>query len=232
MKNSTKLISFSALVLLTLFVSCKKTETPPAQVAPTPIPTPQELITTLRLYIWDSINDNPVQGSPFSFKDPDGDGGQAGSFLNNGLDSLIKLNANTTYKTRIIILDETKTPTDSISSAIAADESWEHLIFYNGNPSNTGNSNGNVIIKATYPDYTVKLNGSEITLRYTDTDNGTSHNKPTQNIGLETYLKTSSAKTSNFPLIVTLRHQPDGAKDGTYLPGETDVDVYFKIKVN
>ena len=36
---------------------------------------------------------------------------------------------------------------------------------------------------------------------------------------------------SKSPLTIELKHQP-GVKDGTYAPGETDIQVAFKLKVN
>lgn len=227
----TKTTLLVALAAIT-FSACKKDKKDPDPVTP-PATTPNdvELVTTLRIYLWDSISNTPVTGSPFSFKDPDGEGGQPGGFLNSGADSLITLAANTTYKTRVVILDETKNPVDSVSNEIGDDESYEHMLFYNGNPANSSNNSGNTILQAGYPNYTVKLNGSGIRIRYTDSDNGAAHSQPTRNIGLETYLKTASATSGSFPFIITVKHQPE-SKDGTYAPGDTDVEIAFKVKVN
>ncbi|MBX3163603.1 MAG: hypothetical protein KF900_03925 [Bacteroidetes bacterium] len=225
-----KHIALATLLAFT-FSNCDKNKKKiePEQPAP-PVQNEQEVITTLRIYLWDSITNAEISGSPFSFKDPDGEGGQAGAFLNNGADSVINLSANTTYKTRIVILDETKNPVDSISNEVE-EESYEHMIFYNGNLDEASGNRGNTILHAGYPNYTVKLNGSDIRIRYIDKDNGAEHGKQTRNIGLETYLKTSNATSGKFPFIITLKHQPD-EKDGTYSPGETDVMVEFKVKVN
>jgi hypothetical protein len=233
MKQTIKMLAYVAVALSLSLMACKKKKKDP-EPEPAPVTPPAndpEVITTLRIYIWDSITNTAIAGSPFSFKDPDGDGGIAGGFLNNGADSVITLTANTTYKTRVIILDETKNPVDSTSNDVGIDEGWEHMFFYNGNPANSGNNNGNTILVSGYPNYTVKLNGSNIRIRYTDADNGVANGKPTRNIGLQTYLKTSSATSIKYPFITTLRHQP-GEKDGTYAPGETDVEVTFKVKVN
>lgn len=233
MKKLIKQIFVSSLVTMFFFASCKKDKKTPDPSEP-PVTNPvneQEVITTLRIYLWDSISGAQIAGSPFSFKDPDGEGGLAGGFLNNGLDSLILLSSNTVYKTRVIILDETKNPADSTSNEIGGEESHEHMLFYNGNPLNSSNASGNSIIHPGHPNYTVKLNGSDIRIRYADSDNGASNNKPTRNTGLETYLKTSAVTTTSYPFIITLKHQPD-EKDGTFAPGETDVEVQFKIRVN
>jgi len=233
MKKTNKIATcaLAVLVLSMSLIACKKKKeaqpdpaTPPAQQN-----TP-EIITTLRIYIWDSITNLPHAGSPFSFYDPDGaDGSVVGTFLNNGSDSVIILSANTTYKTRVVILDESKNPIDSISKIVAGEESDQHMFFYNGDPAKNSNNNGNSIIKSSYPNYSVKLNGSNIRLRYNDVDINTT---TPRNVGLNTYLKTAmSTSGTKYPFIATLRHQP-GTKDGTYTPGETDIMINFKVKVN
>lgn len=233
MKFTLKLVAFAALIFTFTFSSCKKNKNDPEPETPPPVigENDPEVVTTLRIYIWDSITNTALAGSPFTFKDPDGDGGQPGAFLNSGADSLINFAANTIYKTRVVILDETKNPVDSTSNDIAMDEGYEHMLFYNGDPSQNANNSGNTIVNAGYPNYTIKLNGSNISMRYVDSDNGAAHGSSTRNIGLETFLKTSSSYAGSYPFIVTLRHQP-GVKDGTYAPGETDVSVTFKVKVN
>ena len=227
-------MTFAAAAIALTFASCKKDKkTEPAPgTPPVETPTPPEVITTLRVYIWDSLANTQVTGSPFTLKDPDGDnGGQPAAFLNNGADSVITLAANKTYLTRVVILDETSNPVDSTSNDIEGDEGYEHMLFYNGNPANNGNSDGNTILNSLYPNYTVKLNGSNIIIRYLDADNGPAHSQPTRHIGLRTVLRTSAATIGKYPFITTLRHQPD-AKDGSYAPGETDIEVRFKVQVN
>lgn len=230
MKKIIKLTTYAVVALALTFMACKKKKNQPTPETPAVIQNLPEVITTLRIYIWDSITNIAITGSPFSFKDPDGiNGTQIGTFLNNGTDSVITLTSNTTYKTRVVILDETKNPTDSTSNIVAGAESDQHMFFYNGDPTNNATNNGNTIIKSGYPNYSVKLNGSNIRLRYTDVDINTT---TTRNIGLNTYLKTSTSTTgTKYPFITTLRHQP-GVKDGTYAPGETDIEINFKIKVN
>lgn len=230
MKKSIKLTIYVIVALTITFMACKKKKNEPSPETPPVIQNPPEVITTLRIYIWDSITNIAITGSPFSFKDPDGANGSiVGTFLNNGVDSVITLAANTTYKTRVVILDESKNPIDSTSNIVAGSESDQHMFFYNGDPSNNTNNKGNTIIKSGYPNYSLKLNGSNIRLRYTDVDINTT---ATRNIGLNTYLKTSTSTAgTKYPFITTLRHQP-GIKDGTYAPGETDIEIDFKVKVN
>jgi hypothetical protein len=229
MKKNTLIIVVTLILVELMLFSCKKNKKSPSE--PPMIPLPPEVITTLRIYIWDSLTNVAVTGSPFTFKDPDGEGGQPGAFLNNGADSLIRLTANTVYKTQVVILDETSNPTDSVSKAVGGEDSYEHMFFYNGNPVNQNNNSGNTVLNSVPPNYSLQLNGSNILIRYTDTDNGAQHNQPTRSIGLKTILKTAATTGgAAFPFILTLRHQPE-AKDGTYAPGETDIEVGFKIKV-
>jgi hypothetical protein len=232
MKTISNIASYLLIAVMTCSASCKKDKKTDTASDPPKDTNETEVVTTLKIYLWDSISNTALAGSPFSFKDPDGDGGQAGAFLNNGLDSVINLAANKVYKTRVVILDETKNPADSISKVVAGEESYEHMLFYNGNPANNSNNKGNAIIKSGYPNYSVKLNGSNIVLRYTDTDNGTAKGKIARNIGLETYLRTTTSTSGKFPFLISLRHQAEGTKDGTYNPGETDVEVGFKVSVN
>ena len=224
MKAKIKTISIVVLALL-LFTGCLKKSYAPVEM---PIPTtdPPEIITTLRLSIIDSA-DVTQTAKLYAYKDPDGDGGVIGSFLNeSGTYDTIILIANHSYFTKIYILDETKIPTDSISNIIGGEESGEHMLFYNGDPASTGNAS-NTILNSNVP-YTIKTNGSNVTIKYLDTDNGTTQ----RNIGLQTLWRTTSSTGSTVnPIIVFLRHQPN-TKDGTYASGETDVQVEFKVKIN
>lgn len=225
MKTTIKTIAIVALAALSLS-ACKRDKNEPDVEDPVPITDPPEVITTLRLAIIDSAD---VTQTPklYAYKDPDGDGGTAGAFLNeSGTHDTIMLTANHTYWSKVYILDETKTPTDSTSNVIAGDESAEHMLFYNGDPAATGSA-ANTVLSSAMP-YTVKTNGSNITISYLDVDNGT----PQRNIGLHTRWRTSTSTGSIVnPITVTLKHQPN-VKDGTFAPGETDVMVEFKVKVN
>jgi hypothetical protein len=219
MKQTLKitLLMFGAAFLLC--ASCKKKETPkPSEPVTTGGPGEAEVITTFKLMLKDSATSAT---SVYMFKDPDGDGGAApfyGPTSSSQTDSVIGLLANTTYYGEIILLDETKSPADSVSNGVS-EEGKDHMFFYN---------NGmNAVVNAGNP-YTVVLNGSNIKVTYTDLDAGS----PQRGIGLKTrwrtYTGTGSVKNK---LVVTLRHQPDN-KDGTFAPGETDIEVFFKLLVN
>ena len=194
------------------FAACKKDKKEdPAPTNPAPTNT-AEVITTMKIYIKDSITGNQITGSPFIFKDADGDGGSAGGFLPNAADSLITLNDTTTYLAEIILLDETKTPADSISNEVVT-EGQEHMFFFEqSNPTGTP--------------YTTMLTGSGVKITYLDLDANS------RGIGQQFKIRTYGSTTgSQHPFRVTLRHQP-GAKNGTFAPGETDVEIKFKVKVD
>lgn len=63
---------------------------------------------------------------------------------------------------------------------------------------------------------------ADITIARTDSDG-------TFEIGLQSLWTTGAA--SNGTVEVLLKHQPDGLKDGTCAPGETDIDVDFVLNI-
>lgn len=109
-----KLIFPVTLMLLAsvfLFPSCKKDADKPNE---------EELITTLTM-TW-----TPVGGGVpvvFSFRDLDGDGGNAPVI------TTAPLAAGTEYDVDITLLDETKSPADNITEEVA-EESAEHQFFF------------------------------------------------------------------------------------------------------
>ncbi|MDP4686849.1 MAG: hypothetical protein NWS53_08105 [Salibacteraceae bacterium] len=63
---------------------------------------------------------------------------------------------------------------------------------------------------------------NSISIDRTDTDG-------TFEIGLTSTWVTGQA--AEAAITISLKHQPDGAKDGTCTPGETDVEVIFVVKI-
>ena len=119
-KSSSEKI-FVLLFIMGAFASCKDKSTE------TPDPINQsELITKVQLVFRDSITNNIVQTATFS--DLDGPGGNVAT-----LDSIL-LSSNTTYYMDIVVLDETKTPVDTISNEVL-DEGDVHLFVFSPNPS-------------------------------------------------------------------------------------------------
>ncbi|MDE0772461.1 MAG: type 1 periplasmic binding fold superfamily protein [Salibacteraceae bacterium] len=100
-----------------VFVSCKKDD-PLTPTLPT-IPNQEEVITTLN-YTLTAPNGDVVL---FSFKDVDGDGGNAPVIVNGALDT------NLTYSGKIELLNETVSPAEDITEEVK-EEGDEHQIFY------------------------------------------------------------------------------------------------------
>ena len=113
-----KFILFSFLSAFNLlFVSCKKNH----DDAPTPQDQNEtELITTVSLIIKE--NGTPV--NTFTFKDPDGAGG-----INPTVDH-ITLEADKTYTCTLLLLDETKNPTDTTSLEIEEEKDVHQFFFH------------------------------------------------------------------------------------------------------
>lgn len=216
MKTLFKLSSLLITATLLLSLSCKKKKNEPAPSDPLPPDNTSEVITTFKLLLTDSATSTVYT---FMYKDPDGDGGQAGFYgpgttsLSTQSDSVFNLSPNTTYFTEILLLDETKSPVDTISHEVLA-EGADHMFFFNStNPSGSP--------------YNLTLSGSGLNITYTDLDGGS----PQRGIGLKTRWRTYAATgTTKNPLNIVLKHQP-GTKNGTITPGDTDVDVSFKVTV-
>lgn len=211
--NSTLLF---AIMLLLLSTSCKKKKDEPAPDNPPPAPNTQEVITTFKLLLTDSTTSTVYT---FMYKDPDGDGGQSGfygpgtSSTSTQTDSVFTLMPNRTYFAQIILFDETKNPVDTISNEVL-DEGADHMFFFNStNPTGTP--------------YSLTLAGSNINITYKDLDNGS----PQRGIGLQTRWRTYGIIASKNPVSIILKHQPS-VKNGTFAPGDTDIDVAFKVIVN
>lgn len=212
MKN--RLIYYLSIFLLITAFACKKDKKTPDTTTPPPPPAnEEELITTVKLMFTDSATSLV---STFTFEDADGDGGNPGVFSGtNQSDSVVMLSANKTYSLEILFLDVTKNPVDTISNEVL-EEGAEHLVFFN-----MTNLTGNP--------YKITLPGPGLQITYLDLDDGT----PQRGIGLSTLVRTgANSGTMNHPFTVSLKHQPDNVKDGTYAPGESDVEIPFKINVN
>ncbi|MDF2448029.1 MAG: hypothetical protein K0R26_533 [Bacteroidota bacterium] len=205
------IITFVALIatLTTTFTSCKKDKkNEPDVEQPAPPTNESELITTMKVVVYDTTTHI---STTYVFRDLDGPGGNPATFANNGADSVINILSNHVYKTTILLLDETKNPVDTISNEVE-EEGVDHMIFFNSN-SPTGTP------------YNTYLSGSMTNIKYLDLD---ANNR---GIGLSTLWTAPGTATPKSPLTIELKHQP-GVKDGSYAPGETDIQVTFKLKVN
>lgn len=116
-----QLLYIPAILVLIGLAACKDNNPKPED--------PQELITTLKITFTDSANTGNIVSATFS--DPDGPGGS-----NPVTFDTIKLQPNKTYFASILLLDESKTPVDTISNEVE-EEKDEHLFVF----SNTANIN-------------------------------------------------------------------------------------------
>jgi hypothetical protein len=84
-----------------------------------------ELITSVTLTFREGLG----SVTTFSYKDPDGDGGNAPTKFDT-----ISLKANTDYTLTIAFLDESKTPVEDITAEIN-EKDFEHLLIYTPSPA-------------------------------------------------------------------------------------------------
>jgi hypothetical protein len=205
------IITTAALLAMlgTTFTACKKDKKEdPAPQQPAPPANEAELITTMKITLRDTINNTSVT---YVFSDLDGAGGNPATFGNSGADSIINITANHVYEATILLLDQTKTPVDTISNEVE-EEGADHMFFFNS-------------IAPTGTPYNTYLSGSMTNIKYLDLD---ANNR---GIGLSTEWTAPSMMMAKSPLTIELKHQPS-VKDGSYAPGETDIQVGFKLKVN
>ncbi|NOT74387.1 MAG: hypothetical protein HOP08_05615 [Cyclobacteriaceae bacterium] len=141
----------------------------------------------------------------------------------------IILKPNSTYNATLTLLDKTQSPAFIVSDEVKERENY-HLVFYQ--PLRTSQS---LIIPNDpndpddiYPEPipTPIPAGNNLNLSITITDHDT--NVPQLPLGLDSKFVTGTASTGWLRIV--LRHQPNG-KDGSYAPGETDLDVGFTVTI-
>lgn len=190
MKKQFKILALFSILAWTIFAGCKKDTDSP--VIPPPPVNESEVMTTFRLTFVDSAGSAPTVTA--QFRDPDGDGGNPPAQFDT-----IKLMSNNTYLAFILILDETKSPADTISKQIKA-EANDHMFFF------------------------TPAAGVNETITILDYD---THTTPLP-LGLQTKWKTGAVSAGTTGIV--LRHQA-GVKNGTYAPGETDINIIFQTLV-
>lgn len=102
-----------------IFYTCKK-DNDPVEIPPQV--NQEETITTLTIFLKDSLGLKPDVWA--TFRDPDGSGPE--TFIRF---DTITLAENTTYLAKLILLDETKLPVDTISQEILK-EAQDHLFCF------------------------------------------------------------------------------------------------------
>ncbi len=117
MKKIIKNLVLVVVVTAVLF-SCKKKDDPKPEKPQDP--NEGELVTTVKLILTEQVSGDVLV---FKFVDTDGPGG------NSPVKDNIVLDANKTYSGRIVLLDETKSPVDSISNEVYKERD-EHQFFF------------------------------------------------------------------------------------------------------
>jgi hypothetical protein len=205
------------IVFLVLLGSCNKN----ASVA-TPRPPGNEFLTTVELIFQNSANATDTGRAIWRQLDP------TGAALPDTSRAILNLKANASYNVTMLILDETKTPADNVTTVIRQRQNY-HLEYYQPTPI----SAQNLVISNTSTDIpvadgtVVSATGPYLNLVVTRTDMDT--NVPPMQVGLNTVFATGAASTGW--LRVVQRHQPN-VKNGTFDPGSADFDINYKVNIN
>ncbi len=212
------LLLFAVASTVILMNGCSKASTV------TPAPPGNETLSTVELLYQNSAN--PLDSGRAIWRQLDLTGvnppDTSKAFLN--------LEANATYNVQVLILDVVSNApaVDTVSTKIKARENY-HLFFFQPTPI----SAANLVISNTSTDIptadgtVTSATGPYLNLVVTRTDLDT--NTPPLQIGLTDSFVTGAASTGW--LRVVLRHQPN-AKNGTYSPGSSDLDVNYRVTIN
>ncbi len=119
-KTKKNILLLLACSTLAAWHACKKDND--LVELPQPVKNEPEVITTLKLSFTDSANTGNVLSA--TFRDPDGDGGAAFDIFDT-----IRLQANKTWFTKIVLLNEAVSPADTISKEVAAEKN-DHLFCF------------------------------------------------------------------------------------------------------
>lgn len=200
MKSIIKLITYTALGSLVVIASCKKDEDKDPTNPGTS--TPQEQITTVILNGYN--HDNPSDAArQFSVKweDLDGNGGNSPT-----IDSLL-LDTGIEYHVRVLLLDKTKTPYDTISNEVEELKNI-HQFFYTPSASLAGKME---IERLDYDD-----------------------NTPPLPVGLEFHMNTQATSSFALPVLgslnIILSHY-DGIPKTTAPSPESDIDINIPVRL-
>jgi hypothetical protein len=190
----------SLFFLLGIVVSCKKNEGKDA--ANPPVINTQEQITTVVLTGYNKLLPNdPFYQFAVRWEDLDGAGGSPPV-----IDSLV-LDTGVRYIVRVLLLDKTKTPWDTISNEVEEKKNM-HQFFYNP---------GNHLI-------------NKMTIRILDVDDNT----PPLPVGLSFMVDTQSPAAYLLPvygnLNMVLSHYDGIPKTAAPSP-ESDMDILFAVKL-
>lgn len=188
-------IGLTVFLLAGVLTGCKKDDpvTPPEEQ------NPQELITTLVLSLVDTADVAP--DAIAAFRDLDGPGGNPPT-----IDTL-KVQVGVVYEGTILLLDQSKTPADTISHEVEEEGTLHRVWFTVG-----GGASGKMIVS------------------YLDADGGS----PPMPIGLKIEVAVSVGGASTGTLRTVLKHYDTESlkrSDTNGTLGETDVDVTFSVRI-
>lgn len=190
MKNLIRTIAIFTIISFA-FTSCKDEEKNPSK--PSDPSNPTEIITTAQLILIEEASGSMVTAS---WKDADGDG--PGQPVVTGL----ALEAGKVYHGTVLLLDESKSPVDTISHEVE-EEKDEHQFFY----TVSGNASGRIQVE--------KM----------DKDN---NNLP---VGLEVHVTTTAGPAVEGTLKVVLKHYDGVDKSADPAVGETDIEIELPVSV-
>jgi hypothetical protein len=233
-----RLLTGTFIILVLVGSACNK-----AAQTVTPALPGNEFLTTVELQLTNTADPTDVQLAISTQMSPYTNTDQVDSIYTNL--AFMRLRAKSTYSGRVIILDETQTPFDTVSNEILARENY-HLFFFQpspvlasnfvvsntttyipqadwltGQPATDTTAFGNSVNESIASSAATALN---LVVNRTDMDD----NNPPLQIGLQDNFVTGAA--SSGILRTVLRHQPN-AKDGTYPPGSTDLDVTYAVTI-
>jgi len=138
--------------------------------------------------------------------------------------AILNLHANCLYTAQVLIYDKTQNPPTDVSAEILQRENY-HLFFFQPTPV----SPSNFFVSDTttsIPGTPINSSGPYLNLTVKRTDWDT--NNPPMQVGLSDNFITGAASSGH--LRVVLRHQPN-AKNGTYPPGSSDLDVSYSVTI-
>lgn len=210
-KMKTLTLLFSGVTLF--FAGCSKEE---QAVAPT---IANESLTTVVLNLTNQANASDTTSCRYKYYFDN-----AGNVTRSDSTAL-KLKANAKYNVAVNLFDELQSPVFNVGQEIKERQNY-HLFFFQPTPI----SSVNLITGKTspyIPGTVTSATGPYLNLSVSRTDLDT--NSPALQVGLTDLITTGAASSGNLEVI--LRHQPN-AKDGTFAPGSTDLNVNFKVSIN
>lgn len=208
-----KTLTFGLFGTALLFAGCSKEE---QAVAPT---IANESLTTVILNLTNQAN--PTDTTSCRYKYHFDNAGNVTSADSTALN----LKANAKYNVVVNIYDELQSPVFNVGQEIRERQNY-HLLFFQPTPISAAN-----LITGTTSPYipgtVTSATGPYLNLSAVRTDHDT--NSPALEVGLTDTFTTGAASTGNLEVI--LRHQPN-AKNGTFAPGSTDLNVNYKVNIN